>query len=93
MTLRDLHFRLEHAGVCCTTCGTIFGTRMMSGAWLRTGGICHVCDDDTTVLPVMVFDHLRRGRTLVGRMADGHFDEDTILALLQNRSRQAQEAA
>lgn len=93
MTLRDLDDRLARAEHCCSTCGTVFGARVMSGGWLRTGGMCQVCDADGAIYPVEVFDHLRRGRSLVSRMAAGHFNEDTILELLNRQARQRQEAA
>lgn len=85
MTLRDLHYRLEHAGWVCTPCGLLYGTRRRKGTVDAKHGHCHVCDAIGRVRPVDVFSDLNRGRELVGRMAGGQMDEPTVLSLLDRR--------
>lgn len=82
MSLKALAYRLDHAGLVCTPCGLLYGSRVMRGNLIRQRGICHICDSERTVRPIEVFDHLRRGRHTVRRLAEGQLDEPTILQLL-----------
>ncbi len=85
MTLRELHYRLEHAGWVCTQCGLLYGTRRRKGNIDAMHGICHVCDAKGRIRPVDVFSNLTRGRELVGQMAGGRVDESTVISLLERR--------